>query len=284
MTSYGAKSDTVYGLVNFSVTPRQFYSVFDKGWINGQIIDAYSTTFMTSWKNITYIPCELTSDVLGDFWKKRRSQKRLIHKIPAELGDIILMPYLLCSHWQLLVVNIQDESVMLYDPFALPLDETYLDAFKKFIGECEKVSSFSKLAKLNWSIKKPPVKRPYQTDDYNCGVYVMHYIECLYKNIPLGKKLDTQDKRLQIMAELLKKSENLRDKCVYCARELLYEKNENTCENCKRSIHLGCLIKDQCDTDDEDESEIARTALKKQKYINLGIFKCRICKRLPELT
>lgn len=97
----------------------------------------------------------------------------------------------------------------------------------------------------------------------------MHYIECLYKNIPLGKKLDIQNKRLRIMTELFKKSENLHDKCVYCARELLNEKNQNTCEKCKRSIHLGCLIKDLCDTDDEDESEIAGTAHEKRKLGNI---------------
>lgn len=97
MTSYGAKNDTVYGLVNFSVTPRQFYSIFDKGWINGQIIDAYSATFITSWKNITYILVSSLPMFWVTFGKKRRSQKRLIHKIPAEFGDIILMSSFLQS-------------------------------------------------------------------------------------------------------------------------------------------------------------------------------------------
>lgn len=182
------------------------------------------------------------------------------------------MSYLDCSHWLLLVVNVLDKTVSLYDSLKIILDERYLNAFTKFLSECLKVSSFSKLSKTQCCVKEAP-KRPYQTDDYNCGLFIMHYIKCIYENVPLGDQIDPNNHRMRIRQELITYSDNLFDKCIYCAKKIEYEMDDVACGKCHRSLHAHCTNFERSFTDEEDNYDY--TGITPKKKENLMIYKRR---------
>ena len=84
------------------------------------------------------------------------------------------------------------------------------------------------------------MKRPYQNDGYNCGVFVMYFMYCYGNGIPMTADFNPKTFRKNVAQILLQKSFNMRDTCLYCFLE-----KQNAflvmCKFCRRYAHLTCI-------------------------------------------
>lgn len=89
--------------------------------------------------------------------------------------------------------------------------------------------------------------RPYQPqlDGWNCGLYVIYYMNCLGKGkrdekTPLfDLKFNADEYRLEMMRMLLKVSEPLDRHCQFCFR--LDTSDTVFCNECRRYTHTLCV-------------------------------------------
>lgn len=78
----------------FKISMKEFGTVVHiRGWIDGQIIDAYVTTLIAKWNNISYLPTDIGCTVIGNFWNKRKNPKLKVCNISSALCNTLLMPY-----------------------------------------------------------------------------------------------------------------------------------------------------------------------------------------------
>lgn len=96
----------------------------------------------------------------------------------------MLLPYLYRSHWRLLVVDIDEKTIIILDPYKCGKDDKRAeDSFKRFLEACLK-TSLNTLQGIDFKRKKMFNNRPFQkaSDENNCGVYILHYIKCIAEN------------------------------------------------------------------------------------------------------
>lgn len=58
--------------------------------------------------------------------------------------------------------------------------------------------------------------RPLQKDSFNCGVYVMYYLNCVIHGTPYDKSFNPAKYRTSIAETLLISSECMNEVCQYC--------------------------------------------------------------------
>ncbi|KAH0552241.1 hypothetical protein KQX54_007595 [Cotesia glomerata] len=244
---YSANEQVFFYLNKFVITPLQLHTVADyQEWVDGQIIDTFASTFMTEWNDITFISTDLSNKVLGRFSQMKTNQKFAIHSRSQEIGNKLLLPYCLNSHWRLLIVDIKQKQLTLLDPRLNSTDtDRVKEAFVSFLGQCFVTSPFRILRNIDWTLNTGPTERPYQepTDIDNCGVYCMYYLECIYKNTSFHDNFNPKQFRETIAHQLILKADNARELCLFCARKFDSADNQLTCSICKRNIHeIWCTV------------------------------------------
>ncbi|KAH0567842.1 hypothetical protein KQX54_014869 [Cotesia glomerata] len=282
---YSANEQVFFHLKEFTISPLQLHSVADyEAWVDGQVIDAFASTFMTNWCDITYIPTDLLNKVLGRFSRIKTVNKSSIYTRNQDIGNKLLLPYCYDSHWRLLVVDINLKQLILLDPRLVSTDTTrVVEAFTSFIKDCHVTSPFRKLKDFNWTVTTGPTGRPYQPDGdiENCGVFCMYYLQCIYKNETFDNNFDPRKFRENIAHQLMLKADNARERCLFCARLVDFTKNPLTCSVCKLNLHADCKFNESCPSDTENSDEkINGNAKKKRKIIkqtsNLSVYTCRL--------
>ncbi|CAH2088579.1 unnamed protein product [Euphydryas editha] len=204
-------------------------------WVDGQIIDAFASTFMKEWCDATYIPTDSSTMVLGRFSMAPITYKSSIHTCEQEIGKKLLIPYCFESHWRVLLVDIQLEECILLDPRSKSTDmKRVKKAFTTFIYNCSVTSSFRKLKDIDWTVSSGPKERPYQpeNDIDNCGIYCMYYLRCVYEKTVFKKTFDPKKIREDIAHQLLSEADNVKERCLYCARIIEASIEIIVCRSC----------------------------------------------------
>lgn len=149
-------------------------------------------------------------------------------------------------HWRLFVVNVKEIILTLIDPFFEASDcERVFDEFKSFLALYKEGSSFGALKKIKWSTRIFEGSKPHQdvNDCWNCGAYVLYYIECLANKISMDLQLDLEKYRLKVAKCLIRKAEDISCHCMYCSRTFNVEDDilSTSCAICFNDIHNTCL-------------------------------------------
>lgn len=79
----------------FQISARHFSGVVStNGWVDGQVIDAYTVTHMDELEaNVTYLPTDIGCSAIGNFWEKRIHSSSKIYNISTSLKGKLLIPY-----------------------------------------------------------------------------------------------------------------------------------------------------------------------------------------------
>ncbi|KAH0535064.1 hypothetical protein KQX54_012817 [Cotesia glomerata] len=256
---YSANKDVFMLMKNFTISPAQFNSVaiFDK-WIDGQIIDAFASTFMKEWCDGTYIPTDLSTMVVGRFSMVPMSHKSSIHTCEQQIGNKRIIPYCVELHWRVLLVDVELKQCIL-----LILDQEDID----------------------WTVTSGSSQRPHQAENDidNCGVFCMYYLRCLYEKTKFEKTLDLKKFREEIAHQLLAKADDVTERCSYCAKIIEASAETIFCCSCQRRIHTKCKPCDERSSDTENSYEIPEGNPKKRIKVcrqatNFSQFACRLCR------
>lgn len=83
--------------------------------------------------------------------------------------------------------------------------------------------------------------RFFQNDTYNCGIYVIYYLDCIIHDKPFDTILKPAEYRITVAKALLISSRCMKDICQYCFSNR--EMSLVMCNTCRRWVHQLCLTK-----------------------------------------
>lgn len=129
------ESDAIVVCKTYEVRAREFRTLQGRLWINGLIIDAFVAAHIDMWDDVTYIPTDSTSIILGEFSQLRTCRNRRLCKIDIDFCNRLLMPYLQGDHWYLLAAQIKEQEICIMDPYSIGGDQDRaMKAFEYFVN------------------------------------------------------------------------------------------------------------------------------------------------------
>lgn len=256
----------IIGYDTYNLIAEEFFTLKDKNWIDGKIIDCFAISLLNSTSNsIAYIPTNYTYYMIGDFYEKRKDANWRMYNIKNVNSDIMLLPYLYNSHWYLLIINLNKNTILHLDPKYLksPDKKRAITVFKNYLKESSLLYNSDKKMCDKPFREITCTDRPLQNDAYNCGIYVIYYINCIIRNELFDKNFKLNDYRTTIAEILLTSSKCMKEVCQYCFNV----KNVSLvmCNTCRRWVHQLCLRKIFNDNTNWDDP--------KAKY------RCLLCKK-----
>jgi Ulp1 protease family, C-terminal catalytic domain len=231
--------------------------------LNDQVIDALLSSKIEEFGNPNYVfwDCTVNSQRL---YANPNYKNSIFHRKKYTEENIFIIPYcdMLRSHWSLVLVNLLEKTIQLIDPF-YPNEEfprsdqrsNWLSCIENFFIVYDKQHGTNFYVKGKWEITIETSQwLPIQPDDFNCGVFIIMYVEILLlgKNIHDLCNFEANDCRSLYQKQLLNFSLNMSDLCLACCSE---DKEDiaQTCHSCKRWIcswcsryhkTLGCILCD----------------------------------------
>ena len=217
------------------------YQTLFKGnkYIDGDIIDSFSAINQLNWRKVTFVPTFHTAEIFGDRSEKLKNDKWDMYNITTDLSGIIMMPYTYGEHCNLVIANFENATLIHINPMRDGKCERVVNNFKSYLDQCilRMPSTFNK---INWKRKDFDHQRPYQMDSFNCGVYVMYFMDSIARNKKLDISFNPNEYRHWLASLLITKSENMSEICEYCFRNWKTKKKA-FCYVCNRFVHEGCL-------------------------------------------
>ena len=267
----------------FEVSTLEFSTLRKKNWINGIVIDAFAATNVYLWKNVTYIPTDDSSMVVGEYSHKRINKSQSICKTNKPIKGNLIIPYVYGGHWRLMVVNREKKKLIFLDPYSQETDkDRAFNAFNNFIENCPSNSSLASLRGISW-ICEELSERPYQpnNDGNSCGCYIMYYMDCIGKQEDFDMDFNPINYRDIVARKILLNSFNMQDVCLNCFQIAISKSVK--CEICDRKCHYNCFYKSEVLTDDEEKAITEHT--KKKSKANVVVphnFMCKLCRRYKD--
>ncbi|KAL7304447.1 hypothetical protein TKK_0003241 [Trichogramma kaykai] len=226
----------------------QYCSLRAKNFLNAAIIDSFMVVKKSRklWQDdICFYPTYLTNFVIGDERHKPQDKFFTGYKIEYEFKNLVFIPYSYNEHWSLLVLNPMKEDIMLLDPLNVISESEIKLTVQLFINYLNNYLHYypntqNNLTRKNWKLVSAPTF-PEQNDGYNCGCFIMFYMNELAKNQKSDVfNFDPNEYRLDIAEFLQYATLPIDNVCLGCTNE---SKNlEFTCSNCSRQVHRGCKI------------------------------------------
>ena len=154
------------------------------------------------------------------------------------------MPYKENKHWCLFILDGSKKLTWHLNPFqeedSLRLNQCF-EKLKNFLEDWQHIE-LNTFHTGEWRNGGCPSKNVHQTDTYNCGLYVLHYMDCIGRRIPFDENFDPLSYRKEVAESLLRRSENMKNTCLLCFSRKNTDKRR-TCKTCQRFVHVGCAIK-----------------------------------------
>lgn len=143
--------------------------------------------FETVWKNkaIGFLPSCYTELILGEGSEKVFDQQNysLDHWIFQNrinsAPNIVFFPYVLGNQRCLVILNLCKSTFSHYDSLRWNRDEMIKRKFDTFLQYCRIINKPGplNLDSKNWSLVIPDNRYPRQKDGFNCGCYVMYFMD-----------------------------------------------------------------------------------------------------------
>lgn len=160
---------------------------------------------------------------------------------------MIFVPFLVKSHWNLLVLDKTTKTRYYFDPSArnVPreISPSTNPSLASLIDEISKVID----KETGWSSEKWPCIEPehfQQNDTYNCGPLICYFARCLCEGSSLVAKFDGEAERARIMDMLFRFCYNdIHERkinvCKVCHND--DGKAELKCQRCGQCFHASCV-------------------------------------------
>ena len=251
--AYKPRADSpILSLVSeLHVSLNAFQTLKGDKWIDGSVIDAYIMKCDLDWHDICYMPTYYTRCIFGSNDANIPKEFRM-YNVHLPISGTILMPYLFSNHWRIFLINCNKNSFTLIDPirvtkkrsYSFKLEETrVIRNFKKFVSDCPQTCSFDKLRRVDWKGEQWTKRRPFQNDSYNCGAFIVYYMQCIGNNSEMEITFNPANFRRRIAEFLIEQSEDMKKYCIHC---FVVNSNLNgddlvMCTFCRRFAHSSCI-------------------------------------------
>ncbi|CAH1106830.1 unnamed protein product [Psylliodes chrysocephalus] len=163
------------------------------------------------------------------FFKDEFFQDKLLHHVN-------IIPILNNSHFTLIIIVFKNFTFQYIDPMGTEFS-IVADMFKRFAKELNFDTANIKIINVDHCVQK---------DGYNCGIYVLHFIQCTINNLDLTSPNNPDQERDRLKKILLEKSKDVKEYCLKCGRKVTEADKCFQCHKCKKFIEKGCLITDIC--------------------------------------
>jgi len=179
--------------------------------------------------------------MIEDHYQTSKNANWRMYNISQPIDGIMLLPYLYNSHWYLLVLDITNNTILHLDPQVITSNDKRraINAFKSYTKDCSIVDTAGvRFCDKPWR-EITCNKRPFQSDIFNCGVYIIYYISCIIRKESIDKNFKPTDFRYVVAETLLRTSESMKEVCQYC----FSDRNIPLvmCNTCRRWVHQQCL-------------------------------------------
>ena len=225
---------------------EEFRSLSGESYIEGSVIAACASVFEKNWSNTTFIVPSLTEIIFSDTLNADALDSNTIFNIFYPASGKILMPYCHNNHWRLFIINMDYHYLTLLDPFKSSSEKLnnedirIVRRFFNYISICRLKKLENTLTQVKkWNVVKMHDDRSYQLDGYNCGVYVIYYMNIIGSNERFQANFDTDEHRNFLAQMLLRESEDMFDTCLLCFRDC--DSVRKRCVKCRRYVHTKCL-------------------------------------------
>lgn len=242
-----AKFDSVerFGNQFGYVYSEDFFSLFDKKWLTTSIIDSCASMFFKDnskvQRHISYVPINYGTIIFTE--PNTKFYNNDIFKI--KFSATTLMPFLYKNHYFLVIIDNIKKTFQLIDPFGenIHMLELAFANFKIFINSYNikvprdtfNIDNFKAIGAKDF---------PIQVDSYNCGVFVISYLEKFITNKKYDKgfSFNAEIYRNKLTEDILQKSDNLNNLCLKCCKKGVNNnfKKYVYCCKCKRWYHEHC--------------------------------------------
>lgn len=144
----------------------------------------------------------------------------------------------LCGHWTLIILNVFKKEFHFFDP-AMKVkqqsmaSEKAFELFSIFLKKFKALGKPSEFTIIHHTYKK-------QTDSFNCGIYVLYFVEVFMNGVQLSyKELDPKLYRLKMKTYVLQSSDDMKHICRKC-----FKHDDGQCVQCCSCYtwyHIKCL-------------------------------------------
>lgn len=207
-------------------------------WIDGDVIDSFMFAIFEDWQNVRFVTTGRTSYLLGSNAVGNNPSSWKMCDFDLNFKGKVFLPYAYQDHWCLLILDIENKSVLHMNPMqknegkygdrALLLFRQFLEQYYKDRGDTTGV--------ISWTVIKDNEKRVSQGDGFNCGVFVMYFMDCIGKHVPFDSQFNPDAYREMISKILREKSHPMDETSLNCTSS----KNKSERTKCGRWIHNNC--------------------------------------------
>lgn len=146
----------------------------------------------------------------------------------------LVMPYNQNNnHWVLAIADTTLKVFYFFDSLK-KTPKSQLEASRIYL---KKFNDFLKIININNVYALVPLQYNVQKDSFNCGTYILFFFEKFVSDkIFISLNFSPMLYRKQIKNDIIQLSENMKNKCLYCSRDLANTELVK-CTICKRYIH-----------------------------------------------
>lgn len=185
-------------------------------------------------KNFLILPSK-TSELM--LYHPDDLSKDFFMALPDFTKKVIVIPILRHQHFTLLVVNMLQFTYSYLDPLrGSHNSEIIFTKFQKFL---KLYNSFRQISLTTYGFQKSNINQCYQKDSFNCGIYVIFYVNSLLSGTALDEEIKPNEYRVFLQTLLIRSSENMTNLCIECAGNL--GEKFLKCVVCLRGTHVLCL-------------------------------------------
>lgn len=231
-------------------------------WLDGQVIDAIATVYERNWNEAVFIRTIMSAFLFQDKWVDGRNNSILpddnwyMFKASFPASGKIFIPIHRINHWRLLVFDLDERKVRLYDPREVNFEEmrpeferitTHFARYHRLCRSKNIINSFTACDFEEWTFEwhnsvstDEFYKRTYQIDGHSCGVFLLYLMNVIAGAEQLDENFDP-DRRRTVMANmLLRESDDMHNICIFCFNDSTAGENIR-CKSCNRPVHIRCI-------------------------------------------
>uniref|UniRef100_A0ABD2XAB8 USP domain-containing protein n=1 Tax=Trichogramma kaykai TaxID=54128 RepID=A0ABD2XAB8_9HYME len=226
----------------------EYSTLHGESYVEGSVIDSYMLSSLSTknWKNIFFYPTSLTKFILGELRNNIQPSDFFGFDVELEFPDIVFMPYCYATHWMLLILNLKSKTICHLDPFPGGLfpneNRTAFNMltqyFRKYLTL--KPKTINNLVNIDWEMDEIPAILPKQKDSYNCGIFIIYYMNIIAKDESANLNFNADTYRNIVAQFLMENTLPMDTMCLGCLStksKLQYE-----CRKCHRKVHSKCKI------------------------------------------
>lgn len=151
-------------------------------------------------------------------------------------NDKLAMPVNTGNHYVLVVAYLKEHKMTILDP--LGNEDFYSPHFQ---NRWHRFIMMKDGYEASVQIKK--ISHAKQTDNINCGVYIIHFFSCIIRQKDLTGAVDTDQLRALLKELLIYNCSDMAKRCLFCTRMVKTEESSIfRCKTCLRYIHHKCLL------------------------------------------